>query len=104
MSLSLIACSTALEENDDHSHGHTHSDGLNIVTTIPPLYSIVMNLVDGVENVEVTNIVPLNTSVHYFNLTPSVVKDIEESDLLVMNGLELELFLEDIIGSTSAKY
>ena len=106
VSLSLIACSSTEHDDASYSHddlGHKHSDGLNIVTTIPPLYSIVLNLVDGIENVEVTNIVPPNTSVHYFNLTPSVVKDIEEADLLVMNGLELELFLEDIIGSSSAK-
>ncbi len=94
--LFLNACSNTSLNEDIENESSTMSEPLKVVTTIPPLYSFTSHLVEGT-NVEVTNLLPANTSIHTFQLTPSLVKEINESDLLVINGLDLELFLEDVL-------
>lgn len=74
---------------------------LKVVTTIPPLYSLTAHLSEG-SDVELTNLVPANTSVHSFQLTPASAKSLAEADVVVINGLELEEFLEDAFENSNA--
>lgn len=78
------------------------AENLNIVTTIAPLYSLTANLIEGVDNVTLTNLVAPNTSVHTFALTPKAAKDLSDADLIVINGLELEAFLEGSLADSKA--
>lgn len=71
--------------------------GLKIVTTFPPLFSFVSNLAD--ESAVITNLVPPGASVHTWEPSASALKQLSGADLLVMNGLELEHFMEDILES-----
>lgn len=73
-----------------------------IVTSIPVLYSLTANIVDGAAGVSLTNIVPPNTSLHSFSLTPEAAKNIVEADLVVLNGLGLEKFLEKSLDGSKA--
>ena len=66
---------------------------LNIVTTIPPLYAHVASLID--ENDTVTNLIAPGTSVHTRQPRPSDVLAMQEADMIVINGLEIEHFLEE---------
>lgn len=91
------------ENNETSEHDNSGEETVKIVTTIAPLYSFTANLTAGVENVEISNIVPPNTSVHSYSLTPETAKKIEEADLIVVNGLELEEFLEDTLEESSAQ-
>lgn len=93
--LILSACITGspAEEAKDNT--------IKVVTTIPPLYSLTANLVEDTD-IEVTNIVPPNSSVHTYTLTPETAKQIHDADLIVINGLELEEFLEDTLKDTNA--
>lgn len=70
--------------------------GLKIVTTIPPLYSLTAYLVDGVD-VSLTNILPPNASPHTYQMTFETARAVAEADVIVKNGLELELFLENVL-------
>lgn len=72
---------------------------LKVVTSIIPLFSLTSNLLEGT-NAEIINLVPPNASEHTFQLTPSALKAIAEADLIVINGLELEHFLEDAFENT----
>lgn len=91
------ACTSEVAEDVDQS-----DETLKIVTTIAPLYSLTANIVKDVEGVELTNIVPPNTSVHSYSLTPETAKQISEADIIVINGLELEEFLEDTLSDSDA--
>lgn len=80
----------------------SNEDTLKVVTSIAPLYSLSANLIEGVDNVELINLVPPNASVHSYTLTPETAKAISEADLIVINGLELETFLEDVLSESDA--
>ena len=75
---------------------------IEVVTTIAPLYSLTKHLTQNTST-KVSNIVPAGTSVHNFQLKPSNAKNIASADLIVINGLELELFLEDAFENTSGE-
>ena len=71
--------------------------GVKIVTTFPPLYSFVSNIAD--DSAVITNLVPPGASVHTWEPSASALRQLSDADLLVMNGLELEHFMEDILES-----
>lgn len=75
---------------------------LSIVTTTPPLYAHVANLIDA--NDTIINLVPPGSSVHFRQPKPSDVLAMEQADLIVINGLWLEEFLEDYLDSLEAQW
>ena len=70
---------------------------LSVITTIPAMYSFVANI--GGEYVDVENILPIGTSVHSWQPSPSDVITMEDADVIFSLGLGLEAFMQDI-GST----
>lgn len=100
----MVGCS------HDHHHDHDHDNddvifidnifddvetktgSLQIVTTFPPLASHVANLLD--DNDTLVNLVPPGTSVHFRQPTPQDVLAMQEADVIFINGLHLEEFLE----------
>lgn len=65
------------------------SDGLLVVTTVAPLRSIIEEV--GGDRISVVALVPEGTNSHTFDPPPSAVGEIEEADLIIINGLNLEL-------------
>lgn len=74
------------------------AQNIKIITTFPPLYSFVSNLVDD-DLAEITNLVPPGASVHTWEPGASALRALSDADLLVMNGLGVEPFIEDLIES-----
>ncbi|PIZ73666.1 hypothetical protein COY07_01665 [Candidatus Peregrinibacteria bacterium CG_4_10_14_0_2_um_filter_43_11] len=68
---------------------------LQIVTTFPPLYSFVVNVVG--DKAHVINLLPPGVSIHTWEPKPSDMRALSSADVLVMNGLELEHFAENMI-------
>lgn len=62
---------------------------LNIVTTVSPITNIVRNI--GGIHVTVTGIVPDGIDSHTFEPIPSDIKTLQTADIIVVNGLDLEL-------------
>lgn len=62
---------------------------VRVVTTVSPIRNIIENV--GGDRVSVTAIVPEGTNSHTFEPAPSVAQDIARADLIVANGLNLEL-------------
>ena len=62
---------------------------LNVVTTVAPITSIVQNV--GAGYVDVTGIVPDGTDSHTFEPVPSDAKILAAADIVIVNGLDLEL-------------
>ncbi len=62
---------------------------VEIVTTVSPITNIVQNI--GGKYIEVTGIVPDGTDSHTFEPIPSDVKILQAADMIIVNGLDLEL-------------
>nr|WP_238718510.1 zinc ABC transporter substrate-binding protein [Petrachloros mirabilis] len=70
---------------------------LTVVTTILPITQFT-NAVVG-DRAEVIPLMPTNVSPHDFQASPADVQALVNADVLVKNGLEMELFLEDMIAN-----
>lgn len=73
--------------------------GLRIVTSFYPMYLDVINITKGVEGVEVVNMTkPQTGCLHDYQLTTEDMKTLGAADILVVNGLGMESFLEKAAG------
>ncbi len=62
---------------------------LHIVTIVPPITNLVENV--GGKHVDVVGIVPNGIDSHTFEPVPSDAKILADADLIIVNGLDLEL-------------
>lgn len=70
------------------------TDKWQIVTSFYPVYIAVLNVTDGVDDVEVVNLVQAQTGcLHDYQLSPDNMRTLLEADLLVLNGAGAESFL-----------
>lgn len=60
-----------------------------VVTTVAPITSIVENVAGN--RAEITGIVPEGVNSHTFEPTPSDARMMAEADLIILNGLDLEI-------------
>lgn len=74
---------------------------IQIITTIAPLFSLTSQLTQGIAQVH--NLIPSGASIHDWEPTPQDIKLVSNADLIVINGLGLEEFIEDLISSSAAK-
>ena len=73
---------------------------LNIVTSFYPMYIATSNIVDGIENVKLTNMT--NTEVgclHDYQLTTKDMNELERADVFIINGGGMESFLDKTINA-----
>ena len=94
--LILSACTPGTP--DELSVKEDTHEKLKIVTTFAPLYSFATNITGDLA--EVTNLVPPGSSPHTWEPRSSDLKALADADILVMVGLELEPFIEDMIDSS----
>lgn len=75
---------------------------IEIVTSFYPMYIIAENITDGANNIELVNMADVNVGcLHDYTLTTSDMKKIESADIFVINGLEMESFLDKVIEARS---
>lgn len=72
---------------------------LRIITTIPPLYSFTKNIAGGLADVE--NLLHSGVGPHEYSFKPDDVKKVSDADMLIINGLGLEEWLNGLIGFSS---
>jgi len=93
----LTACGpTAVPQQED--------DGiLNIVATTYPIYLFANSLAGNTEGVVVERLDTGSTScLHDYNLTVNDMKKIERADVIAINGVGLEDFMEDALSTSDA--
>jgi ABC-type Zn uptake system ZnuABC Zn-binding protein ZnuA len=83
-SLAFAACG----DDDDGGDDGGDADLLRVVTTVAPITSIAENI--GGTKIKLDGVVPEGTNSHTFEPPPSIVGTIEEADLIIINGLQLE--------------
>ena len=67
---------------------------IGVVVSIPPLAQFVENV--GGERVKVTVLLPPGKEPHTFSLTPRDLKKVEEASLFVVNGANLEFWMDRV--------
>lgn len=77
---------------------------LKILASFLPMYIFTANIVNGVDGVEVDVLLPPEgAGPHGYHLTPADMKKIEDADVIVLNGLGLEAFLENKLNNINPK-
>lgn len=80
----LMALSFSIDSNATDSQ-----QNINIVTTVAPITNIVQNIVGNEKNV--TGIVPNGIDSHTFEPVPTDAKLLANADIIIVNGLDLEI-------------
>lgn len=82
----------------------TDPNKLKLVTSFYPIYIMALNITDGVDKVELVNMAEQNTGcLHDFQLRTEDMKNIEDSNALIINGAGMESFLDKILGEIPNK-
>ncbi len=87
--LVIVACVFTACSRQEDKQPITAEKKLNVVSTVAPITSIVENI--GGDKIVVTGIIPEGMNSHTFEPVPSDVKLLAQADLLVVNGLDLEI-------------
>lgn len=78
------------------------SEGCVFVTSFYPIYIIMLNLTDGLDDVELINMSQSHTGcLHDFQLQSDDMKKIEKSTAFVINGAGMESFMDKVINEMS---
>ena len=93
--LTLSGCTPRQDTSDNKK--------LHILATTYPIYLFTKTLTDGADGVTVTQLIDETVScLHDYTLTVPDMKAIERADVVIMNGAELEGFMEDALAQTDA--
>lgn len=65
-----------------------------VYTTVFPVYDFTRNI--GKDKIDINYIVPPGTEPHDYEITPKTLKDIQNADLLIKNGLGMDTFADKI--------
>lgn len=88
--LIMLVFSGCVKENVDTSK-------LNIVTSFYPMYIATVNIVDGIEDVELRNLTESTTGcLHDYQLTTSNMITLSTADILIVNGGGMENFIDKV--------
>ena len=89
--LFLFTATSCNNKNDNEK------DNFTIVTSFYPIYIMALNIVDGIDNVELSCMADNNTGcLHDFQLQTKDMKTIEKADVFIINGAGMENFMNKI--------
>lgn len=89
--------SIALMRKNDHA---VDNGKLKIITSFYPMYIATLNIVDGIDDVELTNLTkPTTGCLHDYQLSPDEMVKIENSDVFILNGAGMESFMDNVINT-----
>ena len=80
-----------------------NSENFKITTSFYPMYIIALNLTKDAKNIELNNMTDSSIGcLHNYTLTTNDLKKIQESDILVINGLGLEENILNTVNKTNS--
>ena len=90
MSLGLISCSNNIKKEEINKS----NDKIKVYATIFPVYDFAKNI--GKDKIELNYIVPPSSEPHDYEISAKTIKDIQNADLLIKNGLGIDGFSDNI--------
>lgn len=106
---SLLIFGFAVERSDARNVGNNETQSccntITIITSFSILSDLVKNLVQDIPNrtFQIQSIVPCESDPHTFEAKPGDVKKLAGAQLIVINGLELDLWMERLAKSANFK-
>lgn len=98
IALAIIIVIAVTLANRNNAITEQDNGKFKIVTSFYPMYMITLNITDGANNIELTNMADMNTGcIHDYTLLASDMKKIEKADVFIQNGLGLENFISKIL-------
>lgn len=85
----VLACAITACSRQEDKQSVKAEKKLNVVSTVAPITSMVENV--GGDKIGLTGIIPEGLNSHTFEPVPSDVKLLAQADLLIVNGLDLEI-------------
>jgi ABC-type Zn uptake system ZnuABC Zn-binding protein ZnuA len=77
---------------------------LKVVCTFLPIYSLTLNVVEGISGIQVELLLPVHQGCpHNYDLTPGDLLKMARADLIIANGLGMEEFLDQFLLKTNNK-
>ena len=93
--ISIIYINTKNEKQENN-------ENFKIVTTFYPVYIMTQNITKNAEGIELVNMTDINVGcLHDYTLIASDMKKIENADVIIQNGLDLENFMDKILKTYS---
>lgn len=89
--LCLSGCTTTGSEEGE----------LKIYTSFYPIYDLTKKVVGN--SAEVINLVPVGEDAHHYELTPKQMVGLETADLIIINGLDMEHWADDLSANILSK-
>ena len=93
--ISALALSSCASAPSEESNAAQNSDKLQVMTTFLPITNFT-KAVAG-DRAQVTQLLPNNVGPHDYQAKPTDVQKLASADVVVKNGLEMEVFLEDMV-------
>lgn len=101
--LPLLLCICLMLSGCSSHQAAQNDDTLHILATTYPIYLFTKTLTKGVDGIDVSQLIDETVScLHNYTLTVTDMKAIEKADVIVMNGVELESFMDDALAQTNA--
>ena len=77
--------------------GNIEKDKVKIVTSFYPIYIMALNICDEAKGIELINMTDVNVGcIHDYTLSTEDMKNIENADIFIENGLGMESFIDKI--------
>ncbi len=99
LSFILTACGTENSEGESNEDNGAQGDGLSITTSFSVLGDMIGEVIG--DRGEVNYIVPIGEEPHEYEPVPSNFKEVSDSDVFYVNGLDLEEWLERIVSNAT---
>ncbi len=94
----ILGALTGCDGDGDTAVDQTDGETLRIVTSFLPVHLLTLEVAGGLPGVEVEVIIdPAAGDPHNYQLTPGDRLKLERADLVIINGLDLEAFLDDAL-------
>ncbi|HEY9486674.1 MAG TPA: metal ABC transporter substrate-binding protein, partial [Nitrososphaeraceae archaeon] len=92
--MSITTSYSVTTTNNKSNQEVVQEDKLNVVTSVAPITNIVQNI--GGDKINLVGLVPEGVNSHTFELIPSDTIKINDADLVIIDGLNLEANIEKI--------
>ncbi len=92
--ISLTISYAIANQDNTNSNKEIEDNKLNVVTSVAPITNIVQNI--GGDKINLIGLVPEGVNSHTFEIIPSDLIKINNADLIIIDGLNLEANVEKI--------
>ena len=99
--ISLTISYAIANQDNTNSNKEIEDNKLNVVTSVAPITNIVQNI--GGDKINLIGLVPEGVNSHTFEIIPSDLIKINNADLIIIDGLNLEANVEKIAENAIAK-